>query len=298
MGKYRYSLLAYIFNGYEQLHEVRETDPECEYVLVTDDRSLKSATWKIVYDPSLEGLSVFDKCYAVRFNVFKYCSTDICIYLDANIVINRSLKKLIDIFTGGDYEMALMPHVMRADFVSEYEAWVRLRNYPVENARKFLQFCRMSNYDFNYRGLYQGNFKIVRNDKVNRDFEALSLAFLKYLGEDGVIERLDQTVFTYVLNYYFSWIKVLPVSEQLMVSDYLTLCRHNSSSPCYNRLYDLNVPDVKYLFNREVVCIYLQTCDDAAMAEKIIGSVPRRDSFEGDYRLAQDPNDGIAIHVP
>ena len=297
MKKYRYSLLAYIFNGYEQLHEVGEMDPECEYVLVTDDPTLKSNTWNIVIDPALEGLSTFDKCYAVRFNVFKYCHTDICIYLDANIVINRSLKKLIDIFTGGDYEMALMPHVMRDDFVSEYEAWVRLRNYPVENARKFLQFCRMSNYDFNYRGLYQGNFKIVRNDKVNRDFEALSLAFLKYLGEDGVIERLDQTVFTYVLNYYFSWIRVLPVSEQLMVSDYLTLCRHNSSSPCYNRLYDLNVPDVKYLFNRKVGCIYLQTCDDAAMAEKIIGSVPRP-THSADYRLLQDPNDGITIHVP
>ena len=258
MKKYRYSVLAYIFNGYEYLREVGEIDPECEYILVTDDPELRSATWKIVYDRSLDGMSVFDKCYAVRFNIFKYCSTDICIYLDANIIVRKSLKSLVDVFETGKYEMSLMPHPRRTGFPDEYVAWVKYRNYPVDRANKFLHFCHMAHYDFNYRGLFQGNFKIVRNDKTNRDFEALTLAFLRYLGDDGVIERVDQTVFSYVLNNYFNEIRVLPVSEQITYSSCLTLCRHKTSDSCYpGRTCDFTVPDVKYMFNKQVVCLYL-----------------------------------------
>jgi len=46
-------------------------------------------------------------------------------------------------------------------------------------------------YPANYKGFFQGTFKIVRNDKTNADFERLSIAFLKYLGTEDAIERLD-----------------------------------------------------------------------------------------------------------
>lgn len=83
--KPRYTILCYIINNYEVVHEVIERDPDAEYILVTDDPKLESKTWKVIYDKSLEGLSIFDKCYAIRFNIFKYVTSDICIYLDANI---------------------------------------------------------------------------------------------------------------------------------------------------------------------------------------------------------------------
>ena len=38
----RYTVLTYIFNGYEQVHEVGEKDPKADYVLVTDDPKLTS----------------------------------------------------------------------------------------------------------------------------------------------------------------------------------------------------------------------------------------------------------------
>ena len=50
---YKYSVLCYIFNGYEQVREVQEKDPNAEYILVTDDPKLKSKTWKVVYDEKL-----------------------------------------------------------------------------------------------------------------------------------------------------------------------------------------------------------------------------------------------------
>lgn len=82
----RYTVLCYIMNNYENVREVEEVDPEAEYVMVVDDHSLTSKTWKVIYDEELARIpSVFDRCYRVRFNVFKYASTPICVYLDANV---------------------------------------------------------------------------------------------------------------------------------------------------------------------------------------------------------------------
>ena len=38
----RYTVLTYIFNDYERVHEVKEKDPDADYVLVTDDPHLTS----------------------------------------------------------------------------------------------------------------------------------------------------------------------------------------------------------------------------------------------------------------
>lgn len=128
----QYSVLCYIINNYENVHEVLEKDPNAEYILVTDDKNLKSSTWNVVYDESLLSLpSVFDRCYSIRFNVFKYCHAPICIYIDGNVQVNKPLKPLVEAFKNGKYDMCLMPHPFRFSFSSEYQAWVQGRGYPL-----------------------------------------------------------------------------------------------------------------------------------------------------------------------
>ena len=257
MHKPRYTVLCYIINKYEIVHEIEEKDPDAEYLLVTDDKSLTSKTWKVIYDEDLEGLSTFDKCYSIRFNLFKYASSDICVYIDANIHIRKSLKILIDKFNSENFDMCMMPHPLNSTFIPEYQNWIKLRGYPLEKAQKFIDFLQMQNYDLNYRSLFQGCFKIVRRGKTNSDFERLTMAFLKYLGTDNEIERLDQTVYSFVLNRYFNNIKILPVSEQILRSDYMTWYWHNSTNPNLNYFMTPGKPDIKYVFNKEVECLQI-----------------------------------------
>ena len=106
----KYSVITYVFNGYEKPREVINPDPDVEYIMVTDDESTKLNTWKVVVDHSLDGLSGFDKCYYVRYNCFKYCHTDICIRIDGSIEIKGSLDRLVDEFVKGDYDAAFMVH--------------------------------------------------------------------------------------------------------------------------------------------------------------------------------------------
>lgn len=47
----RYSVLTFIIGrGYEKVHELLHKQDDVDYVLVTDDPSLASSTWRVVCD--------------------------------------------------------------------------------------------------------------------------------------------------------------------------------------------------------------------------------------------------------
>ena len=81
---------------------------------------------------------------------------------------------------------------------------------------------------------------------------------MKYLGTEDSIERLDQTVYSFVLNNWFYDKKILPVSEQILRSDYMTWFWHKSNNKNMNIFYDINKPDIKWMFNKQVECMYLK----------------------------------------
>ena len=60
------------------------------------------------------------------------------------------------------------------------------------------------------------------------------------------------------MNRYFSNLKVLPVSEQIVRSYALTWYWHKSSNKNMNVFYDINKPDMKFVFNKEMECMYLK----------------------------------------
>lgn len=117
----------------------------------------------------------------------------------------------------------------------------------------------MSNYDVKYKGLFQLCFSIKRRGKTTDDIDGMTFSFLKYLSGPGRFERLDQTVFTFVMNRYFNVLKVLPVSEQIYHDNpYFQWYWHGSDNPNNNIFYDIRKPDIKYVFDREVECVYLK----------------------------------------
>jgi len=253
----KYTVLTYIINNYEIVHEIEQKDSEAEYILVTDDPNLKSETWSVFYDPELEGLSVFDKCYQIRFNWYKYCNTDLCVRVDGSMAVKRSLAPLVEEFVGGGYDICLMPHPMRDNFPDEYDVWVRDRNYPREQADKCLAIMAAKGYDFSYKGLFQFGFCIQRKDQRTMDLNRSCLELMMEMGSDGKIERLDQIPLSFLMNTDFSDMKVLPVSEQLLHSVYIQHYDHNSSRMMLNKNYDIDKDDMKYMFNQPVKCMYL-----------------------------------------
>ena len=253
-----YSVLTFNVGGYEVLHEVQEPSENAEYIYVTTDRTITSSTWTVVYVDNPHPEDNFDLCFDIRYNPFRYCHTDTVIKIDGSIQINGSLDYLIDFFNDGGYDIALCIHPTRSTLLQEYKAWVNQRGYPVEQANKVLNFLvGMEGYDVqNYKGLYQYNFMIQRNDKLNNRLNEMTLAYCRYLApEDKFIDRLDQTIGSFIINKYFNKMKVLPVSQDMFIqSKYFTWMAHGTNNPLIGGTANCEQP---YLFNQPVDCVYL-----------------------------------------
>ena len=235
----KYSILMYNFNNYEIMREPQEIDDECEYIYVTDNEKLKSDNWKIIVDHDLDGLSPFDKCYRVRFNLFKYATTPVCIYVDGSIQIHKSLRKLFDDFMNSGADVGLNIHPYRDNLKDEYEMWIKIRNYPRKNFEKCKCFFNAAKYDINQKGLYQGSVRICKNTELNKEIDSNVFLSLVELGKDeNKIERLDQTIYSFIINYLYKDIKIFPFAQQVFQSKYMSWCQHGTN--CIHKYTNVN----------------------------------------------------------
>ena len=200
----KYSVLTYIIGEYELVQEIEEKDNDAEYILVTDNPRITSNTWNVIYETFPQSYSTFDKCYAIRFNPFKYCDSNICLRIDGSIRIKKSTQKIVDDFIESGADMSLMIHPERNTLVPEYNQWIKTRKYPLEEAKKCLYFMAKCGYDVKYKGLYQGCFNITKRTKICDDINRMTYSFLKYLGDEKSIQRICQTVWSFVINKFFS----------------------------------------------------------------------------------------------
>ena len=247
----RYTVLTYIFNGYERVHEVMEKDPDADYVLVTDDPHLTSDTWFVIYDP-MPRYSAFAKCYQVRFHPFRYAGTPIIVRVDGSIGINKPLKPIVDEFEHGKYDRCLMIHPHRNTLPDEYNVWCRTRGFSIRQAAKCMKALERMGYDLRQQGLYQGCFEVLRDNRTNTDINDLTFALLCLMGT-GSIERIDQTITSAVINRFYSNLKVLPVSEDIITDGNLMTWYFHNSDKSIPQKTDLIAP---IFCGKPVTCFY------------------------------------------
>lgn len=240
----KYSILIYNLNNYETFTEPDLIDYECEYIYVTDDKTIKSNIYKIIYiEPDYD--DIFKTCYSIRFNLFNYATTPVCIYIDASVKIFRSLKPLYNMFMQQNYDIGLLIH-KRFNFVDEYMTWINTRNYNPEIAQKNILYFINNNYDLNYKGLYEGTLRIVKNTELNKKIDTMCYSLIKELGTNNKVERIDQIIYSYILNKYFNYISVLPLSNSILTSSFMHKQFHASNTFCPK--FEL---EDSYLFNKK-----------------------------------------------
>ena len=242
----KYSVLTYVFGEYELIHEITNKQVDVEYVLVTDNEEIKSSTWKVVYWKGKESDNAFDKVCYVRYHPFEFVNSDICVKIDGSIIVkNGDFSKIIDAFQ--DHEMCLMIHPVRSIIAYEYGVWVKFKNYPMRQADYVYSILMNMGHSETYKGLYQLCFSIQRKDEITESINNITYSLVKLVGGEHC-ERLDQTIFSFVLNKYFSYIKVMPVSEDLITnSKYMQWCIHGTNDPIPRKVKELMPP---YLFDK------------------------------------------------
>lgn len=233
----KYAVIMYNFNNYEIMRDVPDCalDSEIEYIYITDDSNLKAKNWKIIIDKDLDGLSPFDKCYSVRFNLFKYTNAEIVLYVDGSLQILKSPKRYFEKFSNSGMDVGVMVHPFRSTMIDEYKEWVATRNYPKTSAFKCLSYMEEHGYDIkNYKGLYQLTMRICKNSKENQKLDNRCFEVLCELQEDGKIERLDQTIYSYLLNTEFANMSIYAFNDNSIQNDVIALNPHGKICPCRN----------------------------------------------------------------
>lgn len=228
---YKYTVLTFIFGNYEYIREIEHIETDIEYICVTDNKELISNTWTIIYDEDLEGKGVFDKCLSVRYNPFKYCSTDLCVRIDGSFQINKSLTPIVEEFIKSDQDICLAIHPYRDSIIEEYNIWNIYRDYPNEKIQKHLDLFERLNYDFNKKGFIAIGFSILKNIKINNDLNRITYDIQRLLGDEQDVDRLDQTTITVILDKFFPEIKIFTVSLRIIHSEFITWCLHGSNTP-------------------------------------------------------------------
>ena len=226
-----YSVLTFLIGDYEVVHEIQEKSERAEYILVTDNRSLTSSTWNVVYVENPHPDDNFDLCFDIRYNPWRYVHTDIVVKIDGSMGINKSLDEIVDFFNNG-FDLCVCIHPTRANLYEEYVAWVQQRGYDIKQAEKALSFFQYAEgYDVKKDyGLYQYNFMIQRKTRQNLLLNAMTLNLARYLAPaDKHIDRLDQTIGSFVINKYFSDMKILPVDQTLFDGKFFTWYKHGSN---------------------------------------------------------------------
>lgn len=228
----KYSVLTFLMNDYDIVREPLEISEECEYVLVTDNKTLKSDTWTIKYIPDeLMTKDGFTKSFYVRYHPFEFVTTDICIVLDASIRINKSLDKIIDDFLTSKKDICLSVHWNMINAWPEYVYWVNYRNYSRAQAERGMSFMRAIGYTPEYKGCFEATFKIQKNNAINNEINDCVWRALMMLGNNKYADRVDQSILSAIMNTLYEDTAVFPITRTLYQSTYMTCFEHHSTTP-------------------------------------------------------------------
>ena len=227
----KYTVITFNIGGYEVLREIEHKSPDAEYIYVTDDRSITSRTWDVRYIDNPYPEDNFLTCFQIRYNPFDYASTDVVLKIDGSLQILDRTDDIIEYFNRGEYDICLEVHPKRYTVSEEYGVWCKYRGYSQEQADRVMSYMAIHGYDVvRYRGLYQSGIMIQRRNPLNMELNAATLSLAKELAPEGKkIDRLDQTIGSYVINSLFSdRLKVMVVDERILHSQYFRWFKHGT----------------------------------------------------------------------
>lgn len=120
-----------------------------------------------------------------------------------------------------------MKHPHRNNVFDEYREWCRIRNYDKTHAYKWLNYMSEHGFDVKTPVLYQVNVCMFKNTQLIKEFGKTAIKLLHTFNGEH-LERLDQTVITYMLNTLFAKIKVFTFTQDIyMRSKCLSFhCKH------------------------------------------------------------------------
>lgn len=194
-----YCVITYIFGKNKEILREPIVIDNIEYICITDQKDLKSKTWKIIYDDIPQAKCIRDKMVYVKYNPFKYTQADKILVIDGTLEINNSLIPLFEQCKNNDLLIKLHPE--RNNLYDELQQWIKTRNMPKDALDKFKIMANKSNINLHKKFLIESCVIVWSRTKIIQEICNLVLSYMKFLGKETLFLS-NQCVFTFLFQTF------------------------------------------------------------------------------------------------
>ena len=232
-----------ITGNYESLKEIKILEPDIDYFCFTDNKNLKSETWKIKEIPSylidLDNTRI-SRCLKILPHLF-LCEYDISLWVDANIQINGNLNEFISEHIKISNLMTTK-HPGRICVYDESEAVINLEKDNTRIVKK--QMLKYKNQ------LYPKDFGMVQTNLMLRKHNESGVIEISKQWWNEVLKfsKRDQLSFNYVC-WKNQDVDVEIINPNITLSKYFTAYFHNGTPDILKENYG-NI--INYFNGKEV----------------------------------------------
>lgn len=184
-----------ITNGYDDLNEILNKEDNIDYICFTDDKTLTSKTWTIIYinDKNLDNLTNVKKQRYIKINPHLFLSDyEISIWIDGNMSIIGDINQLLKIHNN-EYFMTTLKHPYTNCIYIEAKKCADIKDSSLIIFKQVFFKYLKEKYPIN-NGLIESRM-IIRNHNNNKCIKLME----DWWKEVNEYSHRDQLSFNYVL---------------------------------------------------------------------------------------------------
>lgn len=217
-----YSVITYIYENNEWLHEPDKCSPNVDYICVTDNPKLKSNHWKLVYDPLSQFKNPRFKFAYVKLHPFQYANTKHAVIIDGAIKPKTSLDSLVNRCGNG---LLLKLHPSRNNLYDELLAWNAYRGLSFSALTRFILMADAVGASVFHGPLYETCCMVWSNNDNIKKLGICTFNTMVKLDAPNDPWPSNQLVLSMFLQSLFKQTKVGTFNMQT----YFTRYQHNSN---------------------------------------------------------------------
>ncbi|MBR2754046.1 DUF616 domain-containing protein [Candidatus Saccharibacteria bacterium] len=211
-----------ITGNYDNLHEIEIIEDGVDYLCFTNNKNLKSKTWKIIHieDNKLDNHHLSRKIKMLGHPIISK-DYDISVWMDASVVWQKSVKDFTNNYLKNT-TFAAFKHSQRNSILEEAFACLRFRKDTKDNILKTLSFLEQEKFPDNL-GLFEMTVFIKKHNDptVIKTMETWFNAVCKK-------SKRDQLSFMYAV--WKNNLRVTPINLSVWDNQWFYTIKHNTNS--------------------------------------------------------------------
>lgn len=209
-----------ITGDYDVLNEIENIEEEIDYYCFTNNKNIKSNTWKVIYikDDSLTNIELARKIKILGHPVINE-TYDTQLWMDGSISFNKKIMDFIKTYLGDKDTFVAFRHGKRNTIKEESKACIQLKKEKRENIDRLMAFYKKEKYKDD-NGLIESTVYIKRvHDKLVQETMKLWFSMITSY------TTRDQLSFNYCIDK--TGLSVKWINKKVFDNDWFDYKNHN-----------------------------------------------------------------------